>query len=191
MKKSFLALAALVAGFPKVRAKTHDVAFTYRMGAGFAGDVNRTHPFSCLPARQDATTPVRLYGDPLIIDTTNNTVRGFTTGDTAVTKLAGIASRPYPTQQATTSQGLGGGAIPVAPAIVDHLASGYAMVKCNVGSPTKGSAVFVWCAASSGSHVQGGFEAAATGGSTAAIANAYFNGPPDSAGITEIHVFSA
>ena len=33
----------------KTRQKTRDVAFTFRMGAGFAGDVNRTHPASIEP----------------------------------------------------------------------------------------------------------------------------------------------
>jgi hypothetical protein len=188
MKKSLLALAAMTAIGGVVRAKTRDVAFAYRMGAGFAGDVNRTHPFSATPNLQDATTPVRLYGDPCVVNTAANTVRGFTAGDTAITRMYGVAVRPFPTQQSTTSQGLGAGAASTSQPL-DVLDSGFIMVKCNVGTPTKDGLVYVWCAASSGSHVQGGFEAAATGGSTAAIANARFNGPPDANGICEIRVF--
>jgi hypothetical protein len=46
----------------------------------------------------------------------------------------------------------------------------------------------VWCAASAGIHVQGGFESVATGGSTAAldVGRFSFNGPQDATGIVEL-----
>lgn len=186
MKKSLLALASKLA----IRARTCDVAMTYRMGAGSAGDINRTHPFSCPPGLINATVPPKRYGDPAYIDTASNAYKGFVAGDTAKVIMDGILVRPYPTQQVSTSQGLGAGDAPLS-GVADFLEDGYIMVKCNVGVPTKRGAVFIWCAVDSGNHKQGGFEAAATGGSTAAIANAYFNGPPDANGITEIRIWNA
>lgn len=188
MKKTLLALAAMLA-LPITRARTGDVAFPYRMGAGNAGDVNRMHPASILPGMMHATVPPLLYGNPTWIDTASNTYKGFSAGDTAKVTIDGMLVRPYPTQQANTSQGLGA-ATPQAGQAQDFLESGFMLVKVNAGTPTKKGAVFVWCAADSGAHKQGGFETAATGGSTAAINNAYYNGPPDANGITEIRVWN-
>lgn len=169
------------------RARAGDVAFTYRMGAGFPGDVNRTHPFSVEPALQDPTNPILGYGFACVVNTAANSVRQMAAGDTALTAVYGILARPYPTQQ--QSGGMSspfGQQVPPATGVVDVLKQGYVMVPI-VGQPTKGGAVFVWVAASSGSHVQGGFEAAATGGSTIALgARITFNGPPDANGIGEL-----
>lgn len=169
--------------------KVRDVAFQFRMGAGFAGEVNRTHPASIEPAVQDGTNPVLGYGFAVLATTSGNSVRQMASGDTSVTSLYGISVRPFPTQQSTTSTayaGVGLGAtVPPAAGAIDILRAGYIMVNI-VGTPVKGGAAFVWVAASSGSHLQGGFEAAATGGSTASIANVIFNGPPDANGIGEV-----
>lgn len=197
MKKSLIhmaVLAALGAASFAGRARTHDIAFTFRMGAGFPGEVNRTHPASIYASAMHATQPVRLYGDACLYDGATNTVRGFQAGDTAVTKQAGVLVRPYPTQQ--TSGGMtstiGGAGVPVSNQPADVLEDGAIMVKCNnfgVNAPTKGGAVFVWCTASAGNNVQGGFQAAASAGNTAAIVNAYWNGPCDANGIAEMIVF--
>jgi hypothetical protein len=52
MKKSLIALAVLAAYCAAAgsRARTLDAAITYRMGAGYPGDVNRAHPASIIPA---------------------------------------------------------------------------------------------------------------------------------------------
>jgi len=177
----------------KIRAVTHDVAFTYRMGAGFAGDVNRTHPASIEPVLTNATNPPTRYGDPVIVDTATNTIRKLIATDTAVTKIYGILVRPFPVQAASSSgnygaQSLGNAVPPLGVQVVqDVLREGYGLAQV-VGSPTKQGAVFIWIAASSGNHVQSGFEASATGGSTIAITNAWFNGPPDASGVTEVQV---
>ena len=64
------------------------------------------------------------------------------------------------------------------------------MGKIPAGStqPVKGGAVFVWCAATSGSHIQGGFESVASGGNTAALDTTryQFNGPADANGNVEV-----
>jgi hypothetical protein len=171
----------------KMRMKTRDAAFGFRMGAGFAGDVNRTHPSSIEPALNDTGTPVGAFGHAVLVDQTDQTVRPFAAGDTAITVAYGVSVRPYPFQQSSASnfgEATFGDAVPPAGAI-DILRSGYIMAKVT-GTPKKGNPVYVWCAASSGAHVQGQFEASATGGSTAALANATFNGSPDSSGVVEV-----
>lgn len=190
MKKTSLALAVAAAYLG--RAVTCDVAIGYRMGAGYPGDVNRTHPFSVEPGLMDATNPIAAYGNAALINTAANSFRGLIASDTAVTKIAGVLVRPYPTQQQSGGMSASlGSATPPTSGVVDVLRTGYAMVKVPAGtSPTKGGAVYVWVAASTGSHVQGGFETAASAGNTAAIANAYFNGPADANGNYEIMVFA-
>lgn len=180
----------------KIRAVTHDVAFTYRMPAGFPGDVNRTHPASIEPSLTNQTNPPTRYGDPVIVDAATNSIRKLIATDTTVTKIYGALVRPFPIQAASSSgnygaQGLGAAVPPVGVQVVqDVLRYGYILASV-VGTPTKNGPVYVWIAANSGNHVQGGFEAAANGGNTVAISNAYFNGPPDASGTTEVVIFEA
>ncbi|MNU33601.1 hypothetical protein D3C71_221640 [compost metagenome] len=196
MKKNLIALAvSMLAMAGLTRARTADVAFTYRMGAGFPGDVNRTHPASIVPGLMTPTlaSKVRLYGDPVLIDTATNSYRGFLAADTAVTKIAGVLVRPYPTQQMTggPNAAIGAAVPPDGPAVIDVINEGFVIARCNnfaAQQPTKGGAVFVWVTASTGAHVQGGFESVANGANTVAITNAQWNGPTDSDGITEMQV---
>lgn len=196
-RKTLMACAALacIASTGIVRARTHDVAFTYRMGAGFPGDVNRTHPASILPGLMNTTSPVLLYGNPVLVDTATNSIREVLVGDTAVTTIAGVLVRPYPTQQTTGGLSASiGAAVPPTSGVVDVLQDGFIMVRCNnfaAQQPTKAGAVFIWIAASTGAHVQGGFESVASAGNTIAITNARFNGPTDAAGVTELQVWQA
>lgn len=166
-------------------------SFGFRMGAGFQGDVNRSHPASIEPNLNDAVAPVLSAGLACLVNAAKNGVRQVAPGDTAVTKLYGVAVRAYPLQDTGTSNaygatGQGSEALPAGQAI-DVLRFGYINVPIN-GAPGKGDPVFVWVAASAGVHTQGGFEAAANGGNTAAVTNAVFNGAPDSNGIGEIVV---
>lgn len=195
MKRSAITLAVLAALGCSVRATTHDVAFSFRMGAGYPGDVNRSGSFSVLPALMDTTNQVRLYGDAVLSNPAANSVRGFLATDTAVTRIDGILVRPYPTQQSSGGMAAAFGAAtpPAGPAVVDVLRSGFAMVKCNnfaVNACRRGDPVYVWIAASAGNNVQGGFVAASSG-STVTIANARWASPPDSSGIAEIEVWPA
>jgi hypothetical protein len=196
MKRTLISLAIAALGFSAtVRARTHDIAFGFRMGAGFPGDVNRTGVFSIVPSLQDTTNPVLLYGNPVLINSAANSVRQFLSSDTAVTRIDGMLVRPYPVQQQSggLSATIGAATPPVGPAVVDVLRQGFGIVKCNnfAASPSsKGSAVYVWVAASSGNHVQGGFEAASSG-STITIANARWASPPDSTGVAEIEIWPA
>lgn len=175
-----------------IRMSFRDVAFLYRMGSGFAGDVNRTHPAAIEPALVNVTTPPLIYGQALIATATND-VRPYAAADAAVAVPWGLLVRPYPTQQ--TSGGMAaalGAAVPPVSGVVDVCRSGMIMAQLNIGSiaPQKGGAVFVWCAVTSGNHIQGGFESAASGGNTAALDPTLmqFNGPADANGIVEISV---
>jgi hypothetical protein len=175
-----------------VRAQTQDsAAYQFRMGAGFPGDVNRTHPASILPGLMNSSVQApRLYGDPVIIDTATNSYRGIVAGDTTTFACDGIAVRPNPIQQVsggmTSTLGV---AAPPALQPLDVLEDGFVMVKCYVGTPTKKGAAYVYTAASTGSHVQGGLESAA-GANLTLISNLFFNGPPDASGICEARILA-
>lgn len=173
------------------------VAFTFRMGGGFPGDVNRTHPFGTEPVENDATSPVLGYGLACVYSATGNTVRQMASGDSTLVNIGGVLVRPFPQQAATSPLAFGGtgtvaspfGTQPAPPVgqPVDILKQGYVAVNV-VGTPVKGGAVFVWVGATGSGHTQGGFEAA-SGASTMAIetdGRTYFNSPPDANGITEL-----
>ncbi len=176
----------------KTRMKTRDAAFQFRMGAGFPGDVNRTHPASIEPALIDASAPPTAYGQAVLVDATTQGVRPFTTGDQSNTVAAGygLTVRPYPTQQSSGSNfgaASFGAATPPASGVIDVLRAGYIMSTVPSGqTPVKGGAVYVWATASSGAHVQGGIEAVYSAGNTTQLLNATFNGSPDANGNVEI-----
>jgi hypothetical protein len=177
------------------RFRTTDTAIAFRMGAGFAGDVNRGHPASIQPCALDLANPPTAYGQAVMIDPTTQGVRPVGLGDQALTIIWGVTVRPYPIQQSTTSNpygevfyGGGAGVPTMQPA--DVLRSGYIFVTCNIlnGSPLKGGSVFIWTAVTGGGHIQGGFEGATGGGSTMALnpAEYQWNSPPDSTGVAEL-----
>jgi hypothetical protein len=171
------------------RVRTEDVAFTYRMGAGFVGDVNRTHPASIEPCLIDSNAPPTAYGQAVLVDATTQGVRPFTTTDNAQTDLYGVTVRPYPLQANTATPTLNSGTPPTT-GVIDVLRSGYIMVVLGTGSLTgalKGGTVYIDCSASTGNYVLGGFQAAA-GGQTVATMNGTttFNGTQDSNGVCEL-----
>lgn len=175
------------------RAITHDHNFQYRMGAGFSGDVTRAHPSATIePNRQSPTNPILAYGFACLIETATGAVRQVAAGDSALTNIYGIAVRMYPGQASPppstpfAQQVLGYAVAPPGNQPIDILRAGYIDVLVN-GAPVRGGAVFVWVAASAAPHIQGGFEAAATAGSTIAIAgNTTYNSSPDASGIVEL-----
>lgn len=204
MKKSLLALAAMAAAGISVRARTHDVAFGYRMGAGFAGDVNRTHPASIFPGMLDQTagnTP-RSYGTAVVANAANNTLRQIVAADQSDVNpitIMGALVRPFPVQAGSSAgafgqQALGDATAPVSTVANDYLADGRMMVMvrgANPGALNINSAVYVFCTADEAGHVQGGFETAAIAGKTVKVANARYRGPADSNGIAEIEIMHA
>lgn len=173
------------------RKKVRDVAFTFRMGAGFPGSVNRSHPAFIEPAMNDVTNAVAFYGEAVLVNTAANSVRGIISSDTSNVAIYGVAARNFPVQQSTAATAFApatiGGLVAPLPGEVDVLREGYIIVPIN-GAVTKGGTVYVWSAATSGAHTQGGFEASSPGGSGFQATNAYFNGPADSNGFGEIVV---
>ncbi len=175
--------------------KFRDIALQYRMGAGFAGDVTRTHPTAIEPAMvgtSGGSVPPTQYGIPVLVDASNG-IRQFAAGDTAITVPYGFIVRPYPVQaQQTTNYGSAniGSATPPTAGVVDIQRSGTILAPLNsaAGTPTKGGPVFVWCAATTAGHTQGGLETVASSGNTAALdPNRWmFNGPADASGLVEI-----
>lgn len=174
------------------RRRTCDVAFTYRAGAGFPGDVNRGHPASIQPCLIDVNAPPTLNGQPVVVDATTQGVRPLVAGDAGLTDIWGVVVRAFPYQQATATGQYGaialGTSAPAGLQPIDILTAGYIMVSV-VGQTLKGGAVFIWVAASAGAHVQGGFESAASGGNTIALnGNFAYNSPPDSIGVAELSI---
>lgn len=165
-------------------------AIQYRMPGGIPGDINRMHPASVEAGICDASTPVTAFGQ---FNTTTNTgtFRPLGAGDTTAPLYVALSARPYPFQPSTGSNygaaTFGGGA-PVAGQPMDNMTSGYMTCLLNdiTAATVKGQQVYVWIAATSGVHVQGGIEAVSAGGSTIAIPGAYFNGPADANGNVEI-----
>jgi hypothetical protein len=173
--------------------RTCDAAFGFRMPTGFPGTVNRTHPAGIEPCLVDVNAAPQAYGIPVLIDAATQGVRPFAAADNTTPATAyGFTVRPYPMQAASaTNYGATafGAAIPPPLQPIDVLTGGYILVQLNnfaVNNAVKGGAVYVWFAASAGAHVQGGIEAAATGGSTALLNYAYFNGPAGADGVAEV-----
>lgn len=176
------------------RKSFRDIAYQFKLNSGFAGVVNRHMPFNVI------TKPVgtmSLYGQAGIIDATTKLPRPLAAGDTAIVDLLGITVRPYPYQQTVTDTmgsgntnalNVGGGqqGISKASNVIDFLRSGFIQAPV-VGTPGPGDPVFIWIAASTGNHVQGGFEAVTSVGNTIKLdGKTTFNGAPDANGIVEI-----
>jgi hypothetical protein len=168
-------------------------SFTYRMGAAFPGDVNRTHPTSIEPVLNDKTLPVLQPGMAALINAAKTGVRQAAATDTAAGMLYGIAVRAFPRLDtglgaAFGASGEGTGTLP-ADAAIDVCRAGYIMVQVPVGATVgKGDPAFLWVAASGSGHTQGGFEVAASAGNTMALNNVIFNGPPDANGYAEVQI---
>lgn len=176
----------------KIRMKTRDAAFLFRMGAGFPGDVNRAQPARIEPTLIAAATPPTAYGQAVLIDSASQGVRPYAAGDQSNTVASGygITVRPFPTQQASGGNfgaaSLGVSA-PPATGVIDVLRTGYIIVSLPAGgSPRKGDPVYIWSVASAGANILGSFTAAYSAGNTTQLKNATFNGTPDANGFVEI-----
>lgn len=174
------------------RMKTRDVAFPFRMGAGFSGDVNRSHPASIEPCLIDTSAPPAIFGQAVLIDPTTQGTRPFTTGD-ASQDAYGVTVRPYPFQQQSASNygaaAIGNAGAPDTGAI-DVLRLGYIMVQVNLGqtAPVKNGAVYIRVAATSGAHIIGQLETAADGTNNVLVPNMKFQGGMDANGVAEAYI---
>lgn len=176
------------------RARTRDTvtgtAINFRMGAGFPGAVNRSHPASIEPVLIDASAPPTLYGQAVDLDATTQGVRPLAAGDQATTDCYGITVRPFPLQANTATPTLNSGTPPIA-GLMDVLKNGYIMVGFNKSgsAPVKNGQVYVWTAATSGAHLQGGWETGAPAGNGCLIGSpnrTYYQGGWDANDIGEL-----
>jgi len=169
----------------RIRAKTRDNAFISRMPAGIPGTLSRSAAQSTVdtvnitPFGTAGAFPA--YGLGGLIDAVTGNFRIPAAGDTAIT---GILIRPFPTNN--SQDGLGT-STPPTKGLVDRALRAYVSVLLSgATAPKKDGAV--WCRiqnAGAGQFV-GGFEAAADGGNTVAVPGAFFTGPADGNGVTEI-----
>lgn len=171
------------------RHKVRDISFKYRINTGFAGDVNRVHPVSIEPALISAgANPPTLSGQVVLADGAGGVRAVVAATDGAIASIYGITVRDYPFQnglvQGNSEESIGTTGLTVKDCSV--MRSGYMIVLVN-GSPVKGAPVNIWVAASAGAHITGGFEAAATGGSTITLdSRSTFNSPAGADGLCEV-----
>lgn len=164
--------------------QTNDIAFTFAMPSGIAGDVSRAEHATVEAQLLDTVLYPLQYGVPVKI--VSGKVCGITTGDTVSTKVYGMYVRPYPTQSGQDT--LGVQTIPVS-GICNILVRGYMMcvVGFNGAGAHKGTPVFVRVATSIHTgHPLGGIEGATDSTDTFAIPGAFFMGDTDAQGINEI-----
>ena len=152
------------------------VAFQFRMPAGIPGAVNRVHDATVEAQIIDESNPPLAYGTGIVIDETTGKVRPPATGDT----IYGVYVRPYPTQ---SSQDPLGTDTPPKIGEANVLVRGYMTVLLRGADPAvKGAKAYVQ---STGATI---------GGVTAEEdmpfpgVGAYFMGPADADGFTEIAV---
>ena len=155
-------------------------AFLRRMPAGIVGSITRANSgFTVEPALIDPTNPPTAYGQ--FVKLNGNNIRALASGD-AATVVAGVVVRPYPFQ--STTNGFGAAA-PPASTYGDLLKRGYFSAALAAGTAARGAQVFVRITAGSGRAV-GAIETAADAGNCVAVVGAFFTGPADANGITEI-----
>jgi hypothetical protein len=166
------------------RARTTDVAFTYRMPSGIPGSINRATEATVEAAQLDATNYPTAYGVPGVIDATSKNFRKVMAADTTV---YGLYVRPYPTTGGSGTDPLGTSTPPTS-GIGNVLKRGYLNVKVYYGyaSVAKNSAVYVRTVSSSNNTNVGTFDATADSSNNFVLTNAYFTGACDSNGNCEI-----
>lgn len=168
------------------------VAYLTRMPAGIPGEVNRGFHAIIEPA---ALTPLGVaghptaYGIPLVINSAAGQIGRMrmvaASGDVAAS-IYGLLARPFPTNN---SQDPLGTSTPAPDGPCDVLRFGYMTVLLSgSAAAVKGSPVFFWPAAPSGTHITGGFEADNGGGTGLVIPGSSFMGPADANGNVEISV---
>ena len=179
--------------------KVRDVAFQFRMGAGFAGSVNTSHPANIRGFLKDPSNPPTFFGQPVILNPSSNAVRAVLDTDRSggVHDVFGVIVRPYPflgstaptnAYAGTGPQGtLPWGGTQLPDGAVDVLLSGNIMVSV-YGTPSNGSVAYIWTANNTPPHTMGGWEASdpSTSGFSITWDKTQFGSPPDASGIAEL-----
>lgn len=172
------------------------VSYAYRMGAGFPGDYNRTAAGQTItPEAANPSLPIPAYGMPVAYSVGGGSVRPITAGDTSAVVI-GLLMRDFPSQAMPpntygAAQALSSIPVPPTQGPLSVMRRGFAVVNVNSGSSAaavKGNPVFIWTAAASAGHIQGGLEATESPGNTILFPGVNFRGPVDSSGNTEVEI---
>jgi len=159
-----------------------DNTILFRMPAGIAGAITRPQDLTVEPQMLDSAKVFPAYG--LAGKISSGKFVPIEAAD-AVTVLAGIFVRPYPTaSQPDKVRQIGSGYSFTG----DCLKRGY--VSVNIGGDASGVAlsapVYMRVDNASANSPLGSFLAAADGENTVQVTNAYFNGPGDASGNIEL-----
>jgi hypothetical protein len=183
------------------RVRTVDISFLAQSPIGFIGRMTRSVPAPrVFPEVNDAANPVASYG-LAAMGTNTNTMRSLLASDAGASGIDAIIAAPFPIQQTTGGLSAPLNALTAIPSgvLLDGAREGSTIVYCNSAqsqAANKKSPVFAWCAVSTGTHIQGGFETAGS----AAIASApnggntgtgtVTAGPTAAAGVVENGAYS-
>jgi len=173
-----------------------DRAYTFRMPAGIPGECTRLAVYGTTITPEVVNNTAAAaggaawgYGQVVIVDA--NGVRPVVPGDTVYSTLTwGVLIRPFPTGDIGVAFPAGitdfGAGVPPLSGIVNVMRRGFVSAKLNgATAAAKGGGVFAFVNATSAPHQQGGLEAA-SGTGLVALTNAYFQGPADAQGNTEV-----
>lgn len=149
------------------RKRTRDISFLAQSPSGFIGRLTRSVPApKVLPYVNDSTNPVPYFGLAVMASASSNTVRSVLASDAGASSIFGVGVAPFPFQVSSgTNYGAQAlSALTAAPAgVIDINKSGPHTVYCNSATAPNavmGGTPYVWAAATSGTHIQGGFEIA-------------------------------
>lgn len=162
------------------------VAFTTRMPAGIPGGFSRgVGQATVEPQLNNTSLPFARYG--MFGKIASGKFVPLASGD-AGTLAYGILMRPYPTRDSTDGLGVSTPIQAQRTVILDVLRRGYASVLLKDGTATKTGQVYVVTTAGGTNAVNDIVTSAspAGGGTGVAITGAFFTGPADASGNTEV-----
>ena len=139
-------------------------AILYRADAAFPGDVTRPGEAVIEPVFLDASAAPEAFGVPVKI--VSGKAQKMAASATAA-QFYGVLTRITPSESGTLAQAFNEG-IPNTAQAQGVLVKGYVAVKCAVGTPARGGAVYMRVTAATGKNV-GDFEATADGANSVAL----------------------
>lgn len=159
-------------------------SFLYNAPAGTKGEVSRAGESNVEPVLQGAQC---VFGAPVKFDGSGNVVP-IGSGD-AATVIKGLLTRIAPAIAGNSNQGLDD-SIPWLESLQGLLVRGYGIVKCTVGTPVRGGAVYVRVTADTGKLV-GDLEASSDGANSVVWANvSWAVSGKDADSLTEIRILA-
>lgn len=139
-------------------------AFLYRAPSGVAGDITRQQDTIVESGLLNAAAAPAAFGAPVKI--VSGKFEKIASGDDAA-DFAGVLSRIAPSISGDTAQTFASGT-PNAESVQGIVVKGYMNVKCAVGTPVRGAAVYMRVVAATGKAI-GDFEATADGDNNVAL----------------------